>query len=69
MEKKKKEFRLGMFHKFTLVILVSGLVPMLILTTVLFRTMLVQYSRSFFADSSIHACLFRSLLLRFVSVP
>lgn len=26
-------------------------------------------SRSFFADSSIHACLFRSLLLRFVSVP
>lgn len=43
MEKKKKEFRLGMFHKFTLVILVSGLVPMLILTTVLFRTMLVQY--------------------------
>ena len=28
-----------------------------------------QLSRSFFADSSIHACLFRSLLLRFVSVP
>ena len=28
-----------------------------------------QVSRSFFADSSIHACLFRSLLLRFVSVP
>lgn len=30
---------------------------------------LIQLSRSFFADSSIHACLFRSLLLRFVSVP
>ena len=29
----------------------------------------VEVSRSFFADSSIHACLFRSLLLRFVSVP
>ena len=28
-----------------------------------------KVSRSFFADSSIHACLFRSLLLRFVSVP
>ena len=31
--------------------------------------LLFQISRSFFADSSIHACLFRSLLLRFVSVP
>ena len=30
---------------------------------------LLYGSRSFFADSSIHACLFRSLLLRFVSVP
>ena len=40
---KKRKFRLGMFHKFTLVILVSGLVPMLILTTVLFRIMLGQY--------------------------
>lgn len=30
---------------------------------------LFHISRSFFADSSIHACLFRSLLLRFVSVP
>ena len=30
---------------------------------------LYHISRSFFADSSIHACLFRSLLLRFVSVP
>ena len=30
---------------------------------------LFLFSRSFFADSSIHACLFRSLLLRFVSVP
>lgn len=30
---------------------------------------MVSISRSFFADSSIHACLFRSLLLRFVSVP
>lgn len=30
---------------------------------------LFSLSRSFFADSSIHACLFRSLLLRFVSVP
>ena len=30
---------------------------------------LLDFSRSFFADSSIHACLFRSLLLRFVSVP
>ena len=30
---------------------------------------LLYVSRSFFADSSIHACLFRSLLLRFVSVP
>ena len=29
----------------------------------------IHFSRSFFADSSIHACLFRSLLLRFVSVP
>ena len=29
----------------------------------------IMLSRSFFADSSIHACLFRSLLLRFVSVP
>ena len=28
-----------------------------------------KVSRSFFADSSIHACLFRSLPLRFVSVP
>lgn len=31
--------------------------------------LLIAVSRSFFADSSIHACLFRSLLLRFVSVP
>jgi len=30
---------------------------------------LYKVSRSFFADSSIHACLLRSLLLRFVSVP
>ena len=30
---------------------------------------MIWLSRSFFADSSIHACLFRSLLLRFVSVP
>lgn len=29
----------------------------------------IKLSRSFFADSSIHACLFRSLPLRFVSVP
>ena len=28
-----------------------------------------NFSRSFFADSSIHACLFRSLLLIFASVP
>ena len=38
----------------------------------IFRTVLsflFLISRSFFADSSIHACLFRSLLLRFVSVP
>lgn len=30
---------------------------------------LIPVSRSFFADSSIHACLFRSLLLIFASVP
>ena len=28
-----------------------------------------KFSRSFFADSSIHACLFLSLLLRFPSIP
>ena len=33
------------------------------------KSALSALSRSFFADSSIHACLFRSLLLRFVSVP
>lgn len=31
--------------------------------------LVIFFSRSFFADSSIHACLFLSLLLRFVSVP
>ena len=30
---------------------------------------LSQFSRSFFADSSIHTCLFLSLLLRFPSIP
>ena len=44
-EKKKKEFRLGMFHKFALVIIFCGLVPMIVLTTVLFRTMLGRYQQ------------------------
>ena len=43
MKKTGGEIRLGMFHKFALVIIISGLVPMVILVTVLFRTMLEQY--------------------------
>lgn len=43
MKKTGGEIRLGMFHKFALVIIISGLAPMVILVTVLFRTMLEQY--------------------------
>ena len=43
MERTKKRIHLGMFHKFALVIILCGLAPMIILVTVLFRSMLSQY--------------------------